>query len=106
MQPPHAGHDLALKVLEFLKDWAIERIMFSITLDNASSNDNMQNMLKEHIFLSNCYLMESSFLLYVLHILNLIVQDGLKVASDALLKIRQSVQYVRASEIMKKQLFH
>ena len=107
MQPPHTGHDLALKVLEFLKDWEIERIMFSITLDNASSNDNMQNMLKEHLCLSNSLLLNGEFFLIrcFAHILNLIVQDGLKVASDALLKIRQSVQYLRASESMKKQLF-
>ena len=39
------------------------------------------------------------------HTLNLIVQDGLKVASDALHKIRQSVHYVRASKSRKKQYF-
>ena len=25
IQPPHTGNDLSLKVLEFLKDWGIER---------------------------------------------------------------------------------
>ena len=107
MQPPHTGHDLALKVLEFLKDWGIERKIFSITLDNASSNDNMQNMLKEHLCLSNSLLLNEKFfhIRCSAHILNLIVQDGLKVASDALHKIRQSVHYVRASESRKKQFF-
>ena len=42
MQPLHTRRDLTLKVLEFLKDWGIERKIFSITLDNASSNDNIQ----------------------------------------------------------------
>ena len=37
--------------------------------------------------------------------MNLIVQDGLEVASDALLNIRKSVQYVKASESKKKQFF-
>ena len=37
------------------------------------------------------------------HILNLIVQDGLKVGSDALHKIRQSVPHVRALESRMKQ---
>ena len=46
MQPPHTGLDLSLKVFDFLKDWGIERRIFSITLDNASSNDNMRNILK------------------------------------------------------------
>ena len=75
MQPPHTGHDLALMVLEFLKDWGIERKIFSITLDNTSSNDNMQNMLKEHLYLSNSLLLNGEFFNIICsgHILNLIV---------------------------------
>jgi len=38
--------------------------------------------------------------------LNLIVQDELKFASDALHKIRQSVNYVRASESRTIQFFN
>ena len=68
MQLLHTGHDLALRVLEFLKDWGIERKIFSITLDIASSNDNMQNMLKEYLCLSNSLLLKSSFILDVLYI--------------------------------------
>ena len=68
-QLPHCGHDLELKVLEFLKYWGIKRKIFSITLDNAYLKDNMQNMLKEHLCLSNSLLlMEFSFILDVLHI--------------------------------------
>ena len=67
----------------------------------------MQNMLKEHLCLSNSLLLNGEFfhIRCFAHILNLIVQDGLKVASDALHKIRQSVHYVRASESRKKQFF-
>ena len=39
------------------------------------------------------------------HILNLIVQEGLKVVKEALYKIRESVKYVKASEGRLKQ-FH
>ena len=90
MQPPHSGHDLLLKVLEFLKDWKIKRKIFSITLNNASSNDSMQNLLKEHLCLSNNLLLNEEFfhIRCLTHILNLIFQDGLKVVSDALRKIR------------------
>ena len=93
-------------MLKFLNDWGIERI-FSITLDNSFSNDNMQNTLKEHICLSNSLLLNGELfhIRCFAHILNLIVQDGLKIASDALHKIRQSVHYVRASENRKKQFF-
>ena len=87
---------MSLNVLEFLKDWGIERIIFSITLDNASSNDNMQNIL--NLLLNR----EFFHIRCSTHILNLIVQDGLKVVSDTLHKIRQSVHYVRASESRMK----
>ena len=100
MEPPHTGRELALKVLEMLDDWGIEKKVCSITLDNASSNNNMQNYLKEHLGLSNSLLVDGEFfhIRCVAHILNLIVQDGLKVVSDALHKIRQSVAYVRVTE--------
>lgn len=81
--------------------------VFSLTLDNASSNGNMQNILKEHLGLSNSLLHNGEFF-HVrcgAHILNLIVQDGLKVVGDALHKIRQSVLYVRASESRTIQFF-
>ena len=61
MQPRHSGHDLSLKMLVFLKDWGIERKIFSITLDNGSSNDSMQNLLKEHLCLSNSLLLNGEF---------------------------------------------
>ena len=59
------------------------------------------------IILSNSLLLNGEFfhIRCSTHILNLIVQDGLKVASDELHKIRQSVHYVRASESRKKQFF-
>ncbi|XP_019086286.1 PREDICTED: zinc finger BED domain-containing protein RICESLEEPER 2-like [Camelina sativa] len=64
-----------MKISELLKDWGIEKKVFTITVDNASANDSMQA-----------------------HILNLIVQDGLDVISGALDKIRDSVKYVRGSQ--------
>ncbi|GAU25339.1 hypothetical protein TSUD_376020 [Trifolium subterraneum] len=39
--PPHTGANLAEKLLCLLKEWGIERKIFSVTLDNASNNDAM-----------------------------------------------------------------
>ena len=41
MPPPHTGHELSKKILEFLIDRGIEKNIFSITLDNASVSDVM-----------------------------------------------------------------
>ncbi|XP_058785011.1 zinc finger BED domain-containing protein RICESLEEPER 2-like [Vicia villosa] len=107
MTPPHTGRELSLKVLEMLSDWGIENNVFSITLDNASANDSMQRFLKEHLELINSLLFKGNLfhIRCCAHILNLIVQDGLKVVSDALYKIRQSVAYVKVTESRRLQ-FH
>ncbi|GAU36169.1 hypothetical protein TSUD_274470 [Trifolium subterraneum] len=100
MEPPHTGRELALKVLEMLNDWGIEKKVFSITLDNASANDTMQKFLKEHLEISNSLLLNGEYfhIRCSAHVLNLIVQDGLKTVSDELHKIRQSVGYVKVTE--------
>ena len=74
--------------------------MSPLTLDNASNNDNMQDILKEQFFLHDSLLCDGEFfhIHYSAHILSLIVQEGLKVASDALHKIREFVKYVKSSK--------
>ena len=107
LESPHTGIELYGKVFGVLKDWGIDGKIFSLTLDNASSNDSMQNILKERLNLKNGLLFDGDFfhVRCCAHILNLIVQEGLKVAKKALYKIRESVKYVKASEGRLKQ-FH
>jgi hypothetical protein len=76
---------------------ALKRKFFpSLWIMHLQTN-SMQNFLKEHLGLSNSLLFDGEFfhIRCSTQILNLIVQDGLKVVSDALHKIRQSVTYVR-----------
>lgn len=103
LEPPHTGHDLANKVFECLSEWGIDRKIFSITLDNASANNYMQDILAEQLRLQNSLLCDGEFfhVRCSAHILNLIVQEGLKAANDALHKIRDSIRYVKASEARK-----
>ncbi|XP_073279532.1 zinc finger BED domain-containing protein DAYSLEEPER-like [Primulina huaijiensis] len=56
MPPPHSGVELASKLFGFLKEWRIEKKVLSLTLDNASSNDNMQGILKERLSLHDSML--------------------------------------------------
>uniref|UniRef100_A0A151UI99 AC transposase n=1 Tax=Cajanus cajan TaxID=3821 RepID=A0A151UI99_CAJCA len=103
MEPPHTGHDLAQKFFALLLDWGIDRKIFSITLDNASANEVLQKILSEQLKLQNNLICNGDYfhIRCSAHILNIIVQEGLRVASDALHKIRESIKYVRGSEARK-----
>jgi hypothetical protein len=106
MPPPHTGAELSKKILGFLSDWGIEKKIFSLTLDNCSANDVMQEKLKSQLAVQNWLLCDGQFfhVRCSAHILNLIVQEGLKVASEALNKIRDSIKYLRGSEGRMKKL--
>jgi len=71
-----------------------------MTLDNASNNDVIQNTLKSQLLLQNglIYGGELFRVRCCAHILNLIVQEGLKVFGDALDQVRNNIKYVRGSE--------
>ena len=47
LESPHTWMKLFLKVFGVLKDWGIDGNLISLTLDNVSFNDSMQNILKE-----------------------------------------------------------
>lgn len=99
MPPPHAGVELVATIFNCLKEWGIDRKVFSLTLDNAYTNDNMQGILKSHLHLQSSLICDGEFFHVhcCAHILNLIVQEGLKAINEALFKIRESVKYVKAS---------
>ncbi|KAL1207473.1 putative AC transposase [Cardamine amara subsp. amara] len=96
--PPHTGAAIATKVLALLKEWGLDKRVFTITVDNASSNDNMQGILKRQLRRNLVCNGEFFHVRCAAHILNLIVQSGLNVIDGALEKVRDSVKYVKASE--------
>ena len=49
MKPPHTGIALEAALFDCLKQWGIDKNIFSITLDNASANDNMKDHLRNHL---------------------------------------------------------
>ena len=92
--------NLAMKILGKLKDWGIEKKVFSITVDNAGNNDTMQEIVKSQLVLRDDLLCKGDFfhVRCAAHILNIIVQIGLKGIGDTLEKIRESIKYVKGSE--------
>jgi len=87
---------LSKKVYELLQEWGLEKKVFSITLDNASANDVLQNSLRTQLNLHNGLICSGEFfhIRCCAHILNLIVEEGLKVLGNTLDQIRNSIKYI------------
>ncbi|KAJ4783123.1 hypothetical protein LUZ62_034369 [Rhynchospora pubera] len=99
LAPPHSGEVISDGILDCLMKWGIQDRIGTITLDNASSNDRAACMLKCN-FEEREKLHFGGLFFHVrccAHILNLIVQDGLKVIKACLYKIREGVKYLRKS---------
>jgi hypothetical protein len=108
MPSPHNGISLCEKTYNMLEEWGIDTKVFSITLDNASSNDVCVGLLRNQLNIKKALLCEGEFLhiCCCAHILNLIVQDGLKEIDSAFQKICDSVKYVRGSQMRKQNFLH
>ncbi|KAM3376037.1 hypothetical protein P3S68_014751 [Capsicum galapagoense] len=99
--PPHMGTILCHFLINFLKEWGIEKKIFNLTLDNATFNNSVVDNLKNHLSLMRSLVCEGKFP-YVRcgnHILNLIVKAGLEKADAAIGKIREGIKYIKNSEI-------
>ncbi|XP_024020634.1 zinc finger BED domain-containing protein RICESLEEPER 2-like [Morus notabilis] len=104
MPPPHSGVALSEKLYAFLSEWGIENKVFSMTLDNASANGVSVDMLREQL-VAKGVLVHNGDLFHMrccAHILNLVVQEGLKQIDDSIVKIRDSVKYVKGSQVRKQ----
>ncbi|XP_019189244.1 PREDICTED: zinc finger BED domain-containing protein RICESLEEPER 2-like [Ipomoea nil] len=104
MPPPHNGIALSEKVYGLLADWKIESKLFAVTLDNASANDTFVDYFQLQLNARNVLLDDGKYfhLRCYAHILNLIVQEGLKEVDIAVKKVRESVKYVKGSQVRKQ----
>ncbi|PKU62729.1 Putative AC transposase [Dendrobium catenatum] len=104
MPPPHDGISLFEQLQLLLVEWKIENKLFSITLDNASANNSCVDYLKNHLNLRDALIMEGAFfhIRCTAHIINLVVQEGLKDIDSATGKIRESIKYVKGSQARKQ----
>ena len=94
----HKGETIGRVVESCLHQWGIDHI-FTITIDNANSNDvaikYLRRKTKDRVdSLLGCELLHMRC---CAHILNLIVQDGLKDLNESIVKVRNVVRYVKSS---------
>ncbi|KAL2963453.1 hypothetical protein AAZX31_17G202200 [Glycine max] len=81
-----------------LDEWELNQV-FSVTVDNASSNDlGIQHLKKRFIFSFNVRLKgDYIHMRCCAHILYLIVKYGLKHVKEIILRIRAAIKYIRSS---------
>jgi hypothetical protein len=89
MPPSHNDASLIEKIYSVLKECEIDKKVFSITLDNVSTNDLCVVNLKPKLNMKKAILCECELfhMRCCVYILNLIVQDGLKEVTNAIQKI-------------------
>ncbi|XP_058728425.1 zinc finger BED domain-containing protein RICESLEEPER 1-like [Vicia villosa] len=98
--PPHSGEVLCRELIKVMDDWGIRDKVASISVDNASANDNCIARLKRD-YSGRRNLPLGGKLFHVrccAHILNLLVQDGLDMIKVSVDKIRNGVKYLLYSE--------
>ena len=100
MEFPHSGYNIFHMILKIFNEYGIKNKCFSMTFDNASANNAAIEM-----FLRNFEAPYQHKLFHVkcaCHIINLIVQDGMKVISqdpdlDFISNIRSLIKYISTS---------
>ena len=96
--PNQNGESIGKLVEHYLHSWGLEKV-FTVTVDNASSNDTAIKVLKKRVNGWAGAVLEGDFMhqQYVAHILNLIVTEGLKELHSSVAAVRNAVRYVRLS---------
>ncbi|KAL2897901.1 Zinc finger BED domain-containing protein RICESLEEPER 2 [Bienertia sinuspersici] len=91
-------HSYALSIVEH--EWGLETKVFSITCDNAGAMDVMVGRLKSDLHSFRPLPLNGGFfhVRCCAHILNLIVQSGMNVIDDSVLKVHGAVNYIAGSD--------
>ncbi|OMO54906.1 putative Zinc finger, BED-type [Corchorus capsularis] len=98
--PPRRGVEIADCFYKCLQEWGIENKVYTISVDNAISNDVAIRNLKD-TFSRTKKLLCGGKLFHVrccAHILNLMVQDGFSEISNMIDSIHESVRFINHSE--------
>lgn len=96
--PNHKGETIGRHVEEILREWGLRNV-FTLTVDNASSNDKAIEHLIKRVRTMGGLVLDGEFfhMRCCAHILNLVVNDGLKDLNKSINNIRNAVRFVRSS---------
>ena len=96
--PNHKGETLGKTIERCLNEWGIKMVI-TVTVDNAKSNDVALDYLKKKLEMKDGCMLGDQFLHMrcAAHILNSIVQEGLKGIHNSIVKVRKVMRYVKLS---------
>ena len=96
----HKGEIMGRDLDICLREWGVSKV-FTVTVDNASSNTTSLNQLTGKLIARGCDILKGKYLHMrcIAHIINLIVTDGLKdeCVKKSVKKVRDAVRFVRQS---------
>ncbi|KAL6845038.1 hypothetical protein ACP4OV_025211 [Aristida adscensionis] len=94
---PHTGNAIEEAIVSSLIDWGTRDKIFTLTLDNASNNtsacDELISNYKQDLLFEGEHLQVRC----CAHILNLLVQDGMKIIHASINKIRELLKCIDSS---------
>jgi len=94
---PHTGFAIEETLVSCLTEWGIRNKLFTLTVDNASNNTSA---CEELVYTHKHELMLEGAHLHVrccAHILNILVQDGMKIIHEGIKKIRELLKHIDSS---------
>ncbi|XP_057451104.1 zinc finger BED domain-containing protein RICESLEEPER 1-like [Lotus japonicus] len=103
LDPSHTEDLLPEAILKCLSEWDIECKLFAVTLDDFSINDDITVRIKEQASVKRPFLCTRQLLdvRSAAHLLNSMVQDALDALHEVIQKIRESIRYVRSSQVVQ-----
>ncbi|OVA06789.1 zinc finger protein [Macleaya cordata] len=98
---PHSADALSHAIGVCLGDWGLENKLFSITLEKYISSDTETGSLRGYLSMKNPLILNGQLLIEhcYAHVLSSIATDALSGMPEIINKVRESVKYVKTSQI-------
>ncbi|OMO59397.1 putative Zinc finger, BED-type [Corchorus capsularis] len=107
LPPPYDSLSIADEIALCMVQWNIEHKVFSVTLENLSSDDCVADMLKSRLDAKKYLPCKGAFfnMSCSTRMFNLIVQAGFNLLVDIIGKLRLGIKYVQQSRHRKKNFY-
>ncbi|XVF24759.1 hypothetical protein REPUB_Repub13aG0154900 [Reevesia pubescens] len=105
---PDSESALQQAVVSCLSDWHLENRLFTLTLDQSFLNENINGNLRALFSIRNPYMLHGQLLIgnCFARVTSLLAQEALWAVGETVKKIRESVKFVKTSDIHEETFYH